>query len=34
MGQYDKGAYAKQLLEGDVHTVNQEAAGLKNRAQA
>ena len=34
MGQYDHGAYAKQLLEGDVHTVNQEAAGLNDRAQA
>jgi DNA polymerase I-like protein with 3'-5' exonuclease and polymerase domains len=34
MGQYDSGKYARQLLEGDVHTVNQEAAGLNDRSQA
>ena len=34
MGQYDHGTYAKQLLEGDIHTTNQEAAGLNDRAQA
>jgi DNA polymerase I-like protein with 3'-5' exonuclease and polymerase domains len=34
MGQYDSGAYAKQLLEGDIHTTNQHAAGLNDRAQA
>ena len=34
MGQYDKGTYAKQLLEGDIHTTNQEAAGLNTRAQS
>ena len=34
IGQYDHGTYAKQLLEGDIHTTNQEAAGLNDRAQA
>jgi len=34
MGQYDHGTYAKQLLEGDIHSTNQEAAGLNDRAQA
>ena len=34
MGQFDQGAYARVLLEGDVHTANQQAAGLETRAQA
>ena len=34
MGFYDDGAYIKTVLEGDVHTVNQEAAGLPTRSQA
>jgi DNA polymerase I-like protein with 3'-5' exonuclease and polymerase domains len=31
---YDKGAYAKQILEGDIHTHNQNAMGLDTRAKA
>lgn len=31
---YDNGAYAKEIIEGDVHTKNQIAAGLKTRPQA
>lgn len=34
MGKYDGGTYGKVLLEGDIHTVNQQAAGLQTRAQA
>ena len=34
MGKWDGGAYGKVLLEGDIHTANQEAAGLSTRAQA
>ena len=34
MGQYDHGDYMKQVTTGDVHTFNQEAAGLNDRAQA
>jgi hypothetical protein len=34
MARYDGGAYAKILLEGDVHTANQEAAGLPTRDNA
>jgi DNA polymerase I-like protein with 3'-5' exonuclease and polymerase domains len=34
MFRYDKGAYAKEVIEGDVHTVNQLAAGLATRAEA
>lgn len=34
MARYDNGAYAKILLEGDIHTANQEAAGLATRPQA
>lgn len=34
MSTWDGGAYAKQLLEGDIHVTNQEAAGLPTRAQA
>lgn len=30
----DGGEYAKQILEGDIHTYNQKAAGLKTRDQA
>lgn len=31
---YDSGAYATVLLDGDIHTHNQKAAGLKTRDQA
>lgn len=31
---YDRGAYAKTVVEGDIHTLNQEAAGLETRDQA
>jgi DNA polymerase len=31
---YDGGAYAKEILEGDIHTKNQHAAGLPTRNQA
>jgi DNA polymerase I-like protein with 3'-5' exonuclease and polymerase domains len=31
---WDKGKYAKIVTEGDVHTANQEAAGLPSRADA
>lgn len=31
---YDGGAYAKALLEGDIHTANQHAAGLETRDNA
>lgn len=34
MAKYDGGEYGKQLLEGDIHTVNQLAAGLETRDQA
>lgn len=34
MGKYDRGAYAKVLLEGDIHTENQKAAGLPTRDNA
>lgn len=34
MARYDGGAYTKVLLEGDVHSVNQAAAGLATRDQA
>jgi DNA polymerase I-like protein with 3'-5' exonuclease and polymerase domains len=30
----DGGEYAKQILEGDIHTYNQKAAGLKTRDEA
>ena len=30
----DDGAYAKQILDGDIHTFNQQAAGLETRDQA
>lgn len=31
---YDDGKYSKELLEGDIHSANQEAAGLETRDQA
>lgn len=31
---YDGGAYAKQILEGDIHTHNQNAMGLDSRSKA
>jgi DNA polymerase-1 len=34
MARWDNGDYVKVLLEGDVHTANQEAAGLPTRAMA
>jgi DNA polymerase I-like protein with 3'-5' exonuclease and polymerase domains len=34
MAFYDGGEYAKIVTEGDVHTVNQKAAGLETRDQA
>lgn len=34
MAHWDKGEYTKVLLEGDVHSVNQEAAGLPTRDNA
>lgn len=34
MARYDAGAYGKILLEGDIHTVNQQAAGIDTRANA
>lgn len=34
MARFDGGAYAKELLEGDIHTANQLAAGLPTREQA
>lgn len=34
MAYWDKGEYAKVLLEGDIHSVNQEAAGLPTRDNA
>lgn len=34
MARYDGGAYAKVLLEGDIHTANQQAAGLPTRDNA
>ena len=34
MAAYDGGAYADVVLNGDIHTANQEAAGLESRNQA
>ncbi len=34
MAEFDGGAYAEVLLEGDIHTENQEAAGLPTRDNA
>ena len=34
MNRFDGGKYGKEILEGDIHTANQEAAGLATRPQA
>lgn len=34
MARYDGGKYAKEVVEGDVHTINQTAAGLPTRSDA
>ena len=34
MHRWDKGAYGKEILDGDIHTANQKAAGLETRPQA
>jgi DNA polymerase I-like protein with 3'-5' exonuclease and polymerase domains len=34
MAAYDNGSYADVVLNGDIHTTNQEAAGLSSRNQA
>lgn len=34
MHEYDNGAYGHEILSGDIHTANQEAAGLEERSQA
>ena len=34
MSRYDNGTYINEVLEGDIHTANQKAAGLETRAQA
>lgn len=34
MARYDDGAYAKEVLHGDIHSINQEAAGLPTRDHA
>ena len=34
MANYDNGAYASVVLDGDVHTTNQQAAGLPTRSNA
>jgi DNA polymerase I-like protein with 3'-5' exonuclease and polymerase domains len=34
MAKWDNGAYATELLEGDIHTANQTAAGLPTRDNA
>ena len=34
MAEFDNGAYADVILNGDIHTTNQKAAGLTNRDQA
>jgi DNA polymerase I-like protein with 3'-5' exonuclease and polymerase domains len=34
LARWDEGAYGKELLEGDIHTANQQAAGLPSRADA
>ena len=34
MAKYDGGAYAKELLKGDIHTANMKAAGLPTRDNA
>jgi DNA polymerase I-like protein with 3'-5' exonuclease and polymerase domains len=34
MFRFDGGKYGREILEGDIHTANQEAAGLQTRPQA
>ena len=34
LSKWDKGSYAKTIVEGDIHTANQEAAGLSTRDEA
>ncbi len=34
MAQWDDGAYTQEILSGDIHSVNQKAAGLATRDQA
>lgn len=34
MAPYDDGAYAKEVVEGDIHTLNMKAGGLQTRDQA
>ena len=34
MAAYDDGSYAYEVVNGDVHTINQEAAGLPSRSNA
>lgn len=34
MAEFDGGEYGRELLEGDIHSVNQHAAGLESRDQA
>lgn len=34
MARWDEGAYAREVLEGDIHTANMNAAGLTERNQA
>ena len=34
MARFDEGAYANELIKGDIHTVNQKAAGLPTRDNA
>lgn len=34
MYEYDNGSYANDILNGDIHTINQEAAGLDTRDDA
>lgn len=34
MSRWDEGEYADVVINGDIHTVNQKAAGLENRPQA
>ena len=34
MALYDDGEYGEQVVNGDIHTINQEAAGLPTRANA
>ena len=34
MSRHDGGKYGLEILEGDIHTANQKAAGLPERSQA